>query len=182
MISYIKGRVLQKGQNFLIIETTGIGYRVFVTPDSLDSKLGDEVELYVHHRSGEDGQALFGLPNFETLEFFELLISVSGIGPKLALTILSAARVDTIRQAIASENPDIFTRVSGVGQKTAERIIVDLKNKVGAQAIALGNSDVYDALIALGYNAKEVRRALLHINPATNSDQQLKEALKLLGK
>ncbi|MCL5667070.1 MAG: Holliday junction branch migration protein RuvA [Patescibacteria group bacterium] len=185
MIAYLKGTILEKGPAYIILETNGIGYKVFVTPEILEAKIGEAVSAYVYHKVSEDGQALFGVPDFNTLQLFELLVTVSGVGPKVALAILSATRAETVRQAIANQDPAVFTRVSGVGTKTAERIILELKNKMGALEVSGGiaaSGDVFDALIALGYSQKEVREALKKIDANLPSQQQLKEALKMLGK
>src|SRR3989344_3810313 len=158
MIAYLKGRILEKGLTYIILENQGVGYKVFVTPDALSKNVNDEVALFTYHKVSEDGQALFGLPDFATLQFFEMLITVSGVGPKVALAILSAAKVDAVRDAIARQDAGIFTRISGVGTKTAEKIIVELKNKVGISTTGGGSSsEIFDALLALGYNQKEVR-------------------------
>lgn len=182
MISYIKGKILEKGNSYIILENGGIGYKVFVTPEALDSKIGDIVDFYIYHKVSEDGQSLFGLPNFSTLQFFELLITVSGVGPKVALAILSAAHADSIKQAIANQDSAIFTRISGVGLKTAEKIILELKNKVVSDRLQSVNSDVFEALVALGYNQREIREVLKKVDVNLPSNQQLKEVLKLLGK
>lgn len=184
MIAYLKGVILEKGLTYIILENSGMGYKVFVTPEILEAKIGDTVALYTYHKVSEDGQALFGLPDFATLQFFELLITVSGVGPKVALSILSSARADAVRQAIANQDAAVFTRISGIGSKTAERIIVDLKNKVGSLEAggAAVSGDVYDALIALGYNSREVREALKKTDAALPQQSQLREALKVLGK
>jgi Holliday junction DNA helicase RuvA len=182
MISFIRGSVLQIASNYLILETGNLGYKIFTTPEVLRTKQGESLELYTYHKSGDDGQALFGLPDFQSLEFFELLISVSGIGPKAALSILSSGQIDMISQAIVHQDAEIFTRISGIGKKTAERIIVDLKNKVGSIAGPTGSSEVYDALIGLGYSAKEIRDTLPKLDGASPTDKQLKEALRMLGR
>jgi len=184
MISYIKGTILEKGLTYIILENQGIGYKVFVTPETLEKKIGDEVELFTYLKVAEDSQSLFGLPDFATLQFFELLITVSGVGPKVALAILSAARVDAVQQAIANQDAAIFTRISGIGTKTAERIIVELKNKVGPAVGAggAGSSEVFDALLSLGYNQREVREIINKIDYNLPQGEQLKQALKLLGR
>ncbi len=185
MIAYLKGKVLQKSLNFLIIENAGLGYKVFVTPEILEHSVGSEIELYTHLKSSDDGQTLFGLPNFYDLQFFELLISVTGVGPKMALTILSASKINVLEQAIVNEDVEIFIRMSGVGKKTAERIILELKSKVGGGVLTenfIGGSEVYDALTALGYNAKEIRGIIPKLNPALATEVQLKQALQLLSK
>jgi holliday junction DNA helicase RuvA len=184
MIAYLKGKILGKGLSYVILENNNIGYKVFVTPETLEAKIGDTLALYIYHKVAEDAQSLYGLPDFETLQFFELLITVSGVGPKVALAILSSARVDSIRQAIANQDAAAFTRISGIGLKTAEKIIVELKSKVGTleSGGAAASGDAFEALIALGYNQREVREALKKIDVSLPSQQQLKEALKVLGK
>lgn len=186
MISYLKGKVLEKTTSFIVLlpEGSGIGYKVFVTPESLDTPLGSELSLYTYLKSSDDGQTLFGLPDFKTLQFYELLLTVSGVGPKGALAILSSSKIDIIEQAIATGDPEIFTRMSGVGKKTAERIILELKNKVGVltNSNAVGSSDIFDALVSLGYKNMEVRDVIQKVDATQTMEQQLKEALKLLAK
>jgi len=192
MIAYLKGKILEKGLTYIILSTQGgsasggenfgIGYKVFVTPEVLEKNLGEEVALYTYHKVSEDGQALFGLPDFNTLQFFEMLITVSGVGPKVALAILSAAKVDAIKQAIANQDAAIFTRISGVGTKTAEKIIVELKNKVTSDRSQATSSEVFDALLALGYNQKEVREVINKLDATLPQGEQLKQALKFLGR
>jgi Holliday junction DNA helicase RuvA len=186
MIAYLKGTILEKGLTYIILENSGIGYKVFVTPETLEMKIGDSVALYTYMKVSDDGQSLYGLPDFNTLKFFEMLITVSGVGPKVALAILSAARVDAVRQAISNQDAAVFTRISGIGLKTAEKIIVELKSKVGSVDSSGGgiaaSGDVFEALIALGYNSREVRDALKKIDIHLTSQAQLKEALGLLGK
>jgi holliday junction DNA helicase RuvA len=183
MISYLKGSILEKGLTYIILENQGIGYKVFVTPEILEMKLGDSLALFIYHKVSDDGQSLFGLPDFATLQFFEMLITVSGVGPKVALAILSAAKVEAVRQAIANQDAAVFTRISGIGLKTAEKIIVELKSKVGPGGSQAGaGSEVFDALLALGYNQREVREAVSKIDASKNQGEQLKQALQLLGK
>ncbi len=183
MISYLKGKILEKTTNFVILENQGIGYKVFVTPETLETGIGQEISLYTYQKISDDGHFLYGLPNFATLQFFEMLISVSGVGPKVALGILSSAKTGIIEQAIGNQDPEIFTRMSGVGKKTAERIILELKNKVSTLGIAsnTGGSDIFDALVALGYKNYEVREAIQKLDTSLSTEQQLKEALKLLS-
>jgi holliday junction DNA helicase RuvA len=183
VIAYLKGTILEKGLTYIILENGGVGYKVFVTPDILEARIGDTMAFYTYHKVSDDGQSLFGLPDFGTLQFFELLITVSGVGPKVALAILSAAKVDAVRQAIANQDAAAFTRIAGVGTKTAEKIIVELKSKVGPGGLAAGaGSEIFDALLALGYNQKEVREVINKIDSAKPQGEQLKQALQLLGK
>src|SRR6185436_8912198 len=111
MIAYLQGKVLQKTLNFIIVENQGLGYKVFVTPELLNSSVGDSIAIYTYHRSSDDGQTLFGLPDFPTLQFFEMLITVTGVGPKVALTIVSAAKIEVLQQAIVNQDTEIFTRM-----------------------------------------------------------------------
>lgn len=183
MISYLKGKVIHKGLNFVILDANGVGYRILVTPDVLQKLDGDILEVYTYLKISDTEQTLFGVPDLQTLQFFELLVTVTGVGPKMALTILSSAKVPTLSDAIASGDVALFTRMGGVGKKTAERIILELKNKVGlARETSGGGSDVYDALVGLGYSSKEVRDIVPHLDTSLPSEQQLKQALKLLSK
>lgn len=184
MIAYLKGTILEKSQTYIILENQGLGYKVFVTPETLENQVGDPVALYTYMKVSDDGQALFGLPDFNTLQFFEMLITVSGVGPKVALAILSAARVDAVKQAIVNQDAAVFTRISGVGLKTAEKIIVELKSKVviSGSANQQISGDVFDALLSLGYGQKEVREVVNKLDNSLPQKEQLKQALKFLGK
>lgn len=182
MFAYIQGKILEKGLNYLIVENQGLGYKVFVTPETLQQGIGSEVKLFTYHKVSDDGQALFGLPNFSSLQFFELLITVSGVGPKGALSIMSAAPVESIKQAIASQDTGAFKRISGIGTKTAEKIIVELKDKVTSDKLQVTSGDVFDALLALGYGQKEVREVMSKLDSSKPQNYQLKQALQLLGK
>jgi len=179
MIAYLKGTILEKGLTYILVETNNIGYKVFVTPEHLEKKIGQEVALFTYLKVSEDGQSLFGLPDFATLQFFEMLITVSGVGPKVALAILSTAKADAIKNAIANQDANVFTRISGVGTKTAEKIIVELKNKVTSDKLQVTSSDVFDALLALGYGQKEVREVVGKLDGSLPQQEQLKQALKM---
>src|SRR5437868_3544429 len=100
MIAFLRGKILQKTVQYLILEQNGLGYKIFTIPEVLEKSLGDEVSLYIYHKSSDDGQTLFGMPDFPSLQFFELLITVTGVGPKMALTIVSAGKIDMIQQSI----------------------------------------------------------------------------------
>jgi holliday junction DNA helicase RuvA len=184
MISYLRGKILHTGLNYVILETgSGVGYKVLVTPDVLQSIVGDQLEVYTYLKVSDTEQTLFGVKDLKTLEFFELLITVTGVGPKMALVILSSGPVNTLSDAIARGDVALFTRMGGVGKKTAERIILELKNKVGLATETTGSSsDIYDALVALGYSAREVRDAVTKLDTSLSSEEQLKQALKLLSK
>lgn len=186
MISYIKGKIISKSADHLIIVTGGLGYKVYVTTAIVsDLSLGDEIELYLYHHVKEDGQSLYGFAREDELRFYELLITVSGVGPKSALNILASAKLDDLKAAIASGDADPLVRVSGIGRKTAERLIVELKNKVDflASAAVGGNAsgDELEALIGLGYSAAQARNALSKVDKSiTDSGERLRQALKYL--
>lgn len=189
MIAQLDGKVSLVKDNYVIISVSGVGYKIFVSPYTLGKMAGmDDATLYTHTYVREDTLALYGFLMIEELDMFELLISVSGIGPKAALSILSIADPDTIRSAILNHDSSILTRVSGVGKKTAERVILDLENKVGHLPAASGarvsvEADALDALMAMGYSVAEAREALKLV-PADIKDigEKVKYALKHLGR
>ncbi|HCJ45410.1 MAG TPA: Holliday junction branch migration protein RuvA, partial [Candidatus Moranbacteria bacterium] len=148
----------------------------------------ENILFHIHTHVREDMFALYGFLNEEELTMFELLISISGIGPKVALSILSIADVKTICTAIVNKDPSILTRVSGVGKKTAERVIIELQNKVGDmdladQSSALIDQDAIEALTSLGYSVTEAREGLKMV-PASITDvsARIRQTLKNLGK
>jgi len=173
----------------LIVETGAIGYQVFVTAGMwADTNRGDAIALYLHHNVKEDAQDLYGFKQFAELEFFKLLISISGVGPKSALGVLALASVAEITSSIAQGDPSLLNKVSGIGKKTAERIVLELKNKIASLAPIEGgrfagtmnaNSDEIDALIALGYSLQQAREALNLVDKKiTDSGERIRAALK----
>lgn len=188
MLGSINGKVKYKGTGYVILEAGQVGYKVSVTP-ILHAKLsiGQEKELVIFTYVREDQLSLYGFETIDELEFFELLLTVSGVGPKSALGIMSLAKIDMIKSAIVSEDPSVFTKVAGIGRKTAERVIVELKEKlkdqVGAVGVAQEHSDALDALVSLGYSVQEARDALKSV-PVTvaNLQDKIKMALKNLSK
>ncbi|HOX10415.1 MAG TPA: Holliday junction branch migration protein RuvA [Candidatus Moranbacteria bacterium] len=189
MIAKIKGTIDFLRDNYVVVDVNGVGYKVFVTIHTFGKIAGQQnVELFTHTYVREDTLALYGFLDMEELEMFELLISISGIGPKAATGILSIADPKTIRTAVLNEDSSILTRVSGVGKKIAERVILELKNKVADMPMQektqiSGDSDVLEALITMGYSNTQAREALKNI-PADVKDvgQRVKLALKNLGK
>ncbi len=188
MIGSIKGKISHKSGNYVIVEAGSIGYKVFLPQVILLTvKVGQNVEFVTHTYVREDQITLYGFETLAQLEFFELLLTVSGVGPKSGLGIMSLSSLDMIKSAIASGDAAIFKKVSGIGTKTAERVIVELKEKlkdeVGAAPVAKEHTDVLDALVALGYSQQEARSALKAV-PSDVSDiqQKIKIALKALSK
>ncbi len=185
MIAYLRGKILEKTTQYIILEQNGLGYKVFTVPEVLEKPIGEEISLYIYHKSTDEGQTLFGMPDFATLQFFELLITITGVGPKMALTIVSAAKIDMLQQSIINGDVEIFTRMSGVGKKTAERIILELKSKISGgilESMSAGGSDLYDALLTLGYNPREIREVIPQVDTKQDTAAQIKDALKLLGR
>lgn len=169
MFASISGKISGIFENSVIVETGGIGYKVFVTTYTLGKLAGEaDVHLFLYTYVREDTLALYGFLDNSDLVMFEMLISVSGIGPKAALGILSIADAKTIRMAISREDSSILTRVSGVGKKTADRVILELRNKVlklpimEEEGISL-DTDTLEALTTMGYSVNEAREALKNI-------------------
>lgn len=185
MIGSITGKVAFKSDKFLIIETAGVGYKVNVTPDLLSKagSLGQELSLWIHTHVREDSLELYGFPEREELGFFEMLLGVSGIGPKSALALLGITTVETLRKAIGSGDTGYLTKVSGIGKKTAERIVIELRDKIdGAGSETLqGEMDALEALKSLGYSQSEARDALKRQPADLDTNTKVREALKVLG-
>lgn len=191
MIAQLKGVVKFKAEKFLLIETAGVGYRVFVSSGTLKEVSGmkGEVKLWTHLYVRENALDLYGFLNYSELEFFEQLIQISGIGPKGALSVLAVAPIDVLKKAIALGETSYLTKVSGIGQRLAEKIILELKNKLGTKGMKQGNillkeeEDVVEALQSLGYSLKESRDALRRIpDNVKGTENVLKEALKNVNK
>jgi len=186
MIGRIEGSIIETGTEYALINTGKIAYIVFATPDTLSkiSKIKNTT-LWTHLAVRETAMDLYGFLEKEELELFRLLLSVSGIGPKSALGILSIATVDTLKSAVSEENSAYLTKVSGIGRKTAQKIVIELKDKIGtgSEASALkGDEDTLEALVAMGYSLSESRKALREVSAKIeNSNERLREALKLLG-
>jgi Holliday junction DNA helicase RuvA len=191
MISYLCGTVMAATDRHIIVEVNGIGYRVSIPEKSMNSiaKIGLQVKLFTHYNlNPRDGSVeLYGFQTPEELNFFELLTSVSGIGPKSAQAIISSADLQSLQIGIIRGDDEYLRKVSGMGPKTAQRLILELKNKVlatGAVASAeLGSeSEAMDALVALGYSQYQAREAVRQVSDkAKSTEDKIKEALKILG-
>lgn len=189
MIAYLQGKMIGKTDSYAVVLTGGVGYKVFAAGSVLGKEIGSEVELYIYTQVREDAFNLYGFLTRSELSTFELLISVSGVGPKMALSVLSAGEPSFIQNAIVSQDVSVFTNISGVGRKTAERIIVELKEKMGnlipsetvsGQRGSAG--DLVAALEAFGYSNREIREAITSVDRTAGVEDQLRQALKILGK
>ena len=182
MIASIRGRVTARGADHAVVEVQGIGYKVFVPRQPSE----DSVLLHTHQVIREDGSFLYGFTSREELALFELLITVSGVGPKAALALLASATPAELAGAIAAGDAVALARAPGVGKKTAERVIVDLRAKVGALSArgALPQDEVAAALVALGFTAGEAVEALRGLPPpgAVSTEERLAAALRGAGR
>lgn len=192
MIAYLKGPVLQLETQAVILNAGGVGYRIFVPSPILGKAQPEaELELYIHYHFNDSGPSLYGFERPDQLAFFQDLLTVSGVGPKIGLAILSQAPMDETKRAILHGDPALLQRVSGVGKKTGERIVVELKNKVtistdgitapSAYGAVVGD-DALDALVALGFSRLEAQEALRGVDSALPAGERVKLALKQSGR
>jgi Holliday junction DNA helicase RuvA len=193
VIAFVEGPVVTVGTDSAIVQAGGVGYRIFCGAGTLSGlREGETARLYTHHLVREDQQALYGFRSTEELGFFELLTTVTGVGPKVALAIVSARPVADLQLAIFQGDEGVLTAVSGVGKKLAARVVLELREKVsaaGASVSAAGTtgaaeSEVVAALQALGYTASEARSsaaaALSALPVGASLEERVKAALRVL--
>ncbi|XKT75322.1 MAG: Holliday junction branch migration protein RuvA [Patescibacteria group bacterium UBA2103] len=182
MIATMSGTVTDTKGHSIILSVVGIGFTIHMTQYDIDAlHIGDEVTLYTHLALREHAVDLYGFADEKTLSFFELLLGVSGVGPRSALSITNLAPVETLMEAVAAKDISYLTRVAGVGKKMAEKVVLELKDKMPETSGApLGeDTEILDTLIALGYKEREAKKALQSVpNTITNKDERLKAALK----
>ena len=188
MVGWLEGKIKTVRPTHCVLAVGGIGYKVFATKETLlPLKAETTASFWTHMAIREDAQDIYGFIEEEELRFFELLLTVSGIGPKSALAVLDTVSVETLRSAISQGRAEYLTKVSGIGKKTAEKIVLELKDKVGAGTMGTslslkGDEDALEALRALGYSSHEARDTLRKVpTEFSNSNDRLREALKLLG-
>jgi len=187
MIGRLEGTVHSTHAGFAILSVGGVGYKVFGTRETLARmKREGDAAVWTHLAVREDVLDLYGFFTEEELRLFQLLLMVSGIGPKSALAILDIASVETLRSAIAAGKAEYLTKVSGIGKKTAEKIVLELRDKVGAGAQTnesmRGDEEALEAMRALGYSQSEAREALRKVpSDIESSSARLREALRILG-
>ncbi|MBI5913225.1 Holliday junction branch migration protein RuvA [Candidatus Azambacteria bacterium] len=191
MISYLEGTAIAKNEKSAMILVNGVGYKVFFSVGDLNTIAlgGDPVKAFTHLQVKEDALELYGFLDRSALELFELLITISGIGPKVALAILSMESPSVLAGAIAREDVKFLTKVSGVGLKSAQKIVLELHEKIAKVSFAMhdagasADADAIDALVALGWSARDARDALKNIpKEIERTDLRIKEALKALGR
>ncbi len=185
MIGSVNGVVRGLVRDSIVVEVNGVGYRASV-PVSILAKIkeGDAIFLWTHLAVRENSQDLYGFESKEDLAWFELLLTVSGIGPKSALSIMNAVDTKTLERSIAGNNPGALSTAFGVGKKTAEKIVLELKEKVGAvdsgDRTSGADGDVVDALVGLGYSAREAREAVRAISKdVVETEARIREAIRI---
>ncbi len=199
MIASLNGKLIIKELNFVVIECGGVGMKCFVTQNTHASigNIGDNVFLYTYLAVREDALDLYGFAHAQELEVFKLITSVSGVGSKIGLAILSEFTADKILLYIASSDAKSLTAASGVGIKLAQRIVLELKDKVGNISVgdssfdvrAVGNATAHstsreaiEALVSLGYTQSEASLAVGRLDPSLDTNELIKQALKSLAR
>lgn len=190
MFSFLEGAIEYKSSRFVVIDVAGVGYKVFISPiiSKKIPEIGQKVKLFTYLCVRENILDLYGFLDRKEEEFFELLISISGIGPKTGLGILSISSVSEIKSAIIRGDSTLLTKISGIGEKTAEKIILELKNRIEILPAELGaveseDGEIIDALIGLGYRLSEAREIVRKIPKNIKGiEEKVKEALKMMGK
>ncbi|HEY4490251.1 MAG TPA: Holliday junction branch migration protein RuvA [Candidatus Paceibacterota bacterium] len=188
MISHLTGKTIHKNDTYMVLDVNGVGFKIFATGNTLEKIKNDELrDIWIHTAIRENSHDLYGFLTHEELSFFELLISIPGIGPKTALGILNVANIESIKQAVRSGNAAHLTTIAGIGKKNAEKIVLELGGKIEMGAEAGINiqeeGDAIEALSSLGYSQREVREALRQVpSEISGTSQRVKYALKILGK
>lgn len=184
MIRWLSGKIIAQEHDGVVIDTQGVGYKVITS--HLVGNVGDVGTFHIYHHIREDMQALYGFESVVQRTYFELFLTVSGVGPKLALVIISHISVDEIRSAIVGENPALFQSLPGVGAKVAAKIVVELKNKLSSESVDISqfskHNDLVDGLTRLGYSHGEIARVIPTIpSSITDPSQQIRFALQFLS-
>lgn len=191
MIGSIRGKVILKNGNHLIVDVNGVGYKVLVSAKVASTAYAEkEIFLYIFTNVKEDALELFGFSEIADLKLFENLIGVSGVGPKTAMAIFSFSDRESIVNAVLKGDVGFFTTIPRLGRKNAQKIIIELKNKLGDTSsldleaeISKENTEALSALQSFGFSAKEARDALKNVDSsAKTAEEKIKFALKYLGK
>lgn len=187
MIARLRGKAVAWDAEGLILDVGGVGYRLFATPAAVKRADGqDEVVLETHLHVREDAMQLYGFADPGERELFEQLLSVSGVGPKVALAIVSGYSPAELRRAIVREDDALFQTIPGIGKKTAQRVVLELKEKIAplaaVEAPHLGGGDGHtvarDALVELGYSLAEAEQRLAEVDPDLSPAERVREALR----
>lgn len=189
MIAKLTGIIAEIEPGKTIIDVNGVGYKVFISNTALEQLIqnqGESVSLFIYSAIRDTAFDLYGFTEKEDQDFFELLLTISGIGPKSALQIINTAPVETLKEGILTGDATYLTKISGIGKKNAEKIILSLKDKVGSiendSVNTEGGGMAIEALVGLGYSEREAREVIQKIGKGGTTEEILKEALKQLGK
>lgn len=184
MIASIQGKITYKQDDYVIITVNGLGYKVYVPRLAYGHNIGDEVYWHTYLVVREDSLTLFGFNTPAERGLFETLLTISGVGPRVALSILNTLNADNLRNAVVSDRAEILTRVPGIGKKTAQKILLELKDKlaIGMEAVPVStfddvNTDVIDTLVALGYSIVEAQTAVQALPP--DAPDEIEERVRL---
>jgi Holliday junction DNA helicase RuvA len=189
MIALLDGLVAEKTEDYIIVSCSGVGYGVWVALEDYGrAHIGSSLKLYIYEHIREQSHDLYGFIDKSTKHLFELLLSVNGVGPKMAINVLSIAKADLVKQAIAKGDVNMLKTANGVGKRVAERIVVDLKGKVGFDANSDGidaflsynasADEAFDALLSLGFSSQDAQNALKDIDINLPIEQRIKLALQ----
>lgn len=195
MIAHLRGKVSHRGSDLVVVDVAGVGYLVHVASLDRVPPRGEMVELHTSLQVREDSMTLYGFPDRAGLELFDLLLTSSGVGPRIALAALRTHRADVLRTAIATGDVATLTAVPGIGKKSADRLVLELRDKVGAGldagrdvGVAEGGpgattplGEVREALTSLGYSAAEVQASLVDLDADGSTSDLLRQALRSLG-
>lgn len=191
MIATLQGVVSEKNLDQVVLDVHGVGYGLYVTTEDLVRLTPQEpIKLYVYEHIREQAHDLFGFVALDTRNFFEQLLSVNGVGPKMALSILSIGTAGNVRTAIAGGDTKYISQASGVGKRVAERVVVELKDKVGLVGVDLAatgmlqgdntlmRDEAVEALVSLGYTPQDAARSLEKVSPELSTEERVKRALR----
>jgi len=188
MIGYLEGKIIKATDDYVTVLVGGVGYRVYFMPKLAGTlKEGKATKLYTHTYVKEDELSLYGFENFGQLETFETLISISGIGPKLAFNILTTTAIDELRQAVANTDVSVLTKIPGIGKRSASKIMLELgsKFKMGSNLKKMVFSPEDDLAVAaleqLGYSREESARAIKSVGKESSLENKIMEALKKIN-
>lgn len=191
MIAQLEGAIVDANTRYVVLDVHGVGYKVWIGSEQLQKKANvspEKIRIWTYLSVRENALDLYGFADAEELETFELLITISGIGPKTAAGILNVVSIATIRSAVASNDPSYLTKVSGIGKKNADKIVRELSDKLGVLESDMPTesmrheSDVIEALKSLGYAEREAREAIKKVPADSGSaGERVKKALKILS-